>query len=97
MTEGRREPPSASTSSRRDPSGDAFTAGERGAGERGSDGRGAGERGGDGRGGDDGRPEHVGPPPREGPGERVGPLLVEHYRKADGRSLILYREAAESG
>jgi hypothetical protein len=25
--------------------------------------------------------------------ERIGPLLVERHRKADGRALILYRQA----
>jgi hypothetical protein len=24
---------------------------------------------------------------------RIGPLLIEHHRKDDGRALILYREA----
>ena len=29
--------------------------------------------------------------------ERSGPLLVERHRKADGRALILYSEAAGDG
>ena len=35
------------------------------------------------------------PPSEEHPSEdsRSGPLLVEHHRKDDGRSLIVYREA----
>ncbi|HEY3827860.1 MAG TPA: hypothetical protein VGL57_01565 [Solirubrobacteraceae bacterium] len=29
--------------------------------------------------------------------ERCGPLVVERYRKADGRLLILYRSTVEDG
>jgi hypothetical protein len=42
----------------------------------------------------EGRREPSSAPPSEEPSEdsRLGPLLVEHHRKDDGRSLILYRE-----
>jgi hypothetical protein len=41
------------------------------------------------------RSEPSSAPPSEDSSEasRFGPLLVEHHRKDDGRSLILYREA----
>jgi hypothetical protein len=29
--------------------------------------------------------------------ERYGPLLLERYRKADGRPLLLYRRVADDG
>jgi hypothetical protein len=47
----------------------------------------------------DGRREPSSEPPLEHPPdeERTGPLLVERHRKADGRALILYREAAGEG
>ena len=47
----------------------------------------------------EGRREPSPAPPSEPPAEdsRVGPLLIERYRKDDGRSLILYREAAAEG
>jgi hypothetical protein len=46
----------------------------------------------------EGRREPSPTPPSEQPSEDtlVGPLLVEHHRKDDGRSLILYREAGSS-
>jgi hypothetical protein len=38
-------------------------------------------------------PDHDAPPR----GERYGPLLLERYRKADGRPLLLYRRVADDG